>query len=55
MRRGEMTVMLEDVGYILGLPTFGEPLVGNLMSNPKTHFTRYWFEPLTDNDVKLAW
>ena len=55
MRQGEMTITLEDVGYILGLPTFGEPLVGNPMNSPKAYFARNWFERLTDEEVSLGW
>ncbi|KAK1386419.1 hypothetical protein POM88_014597 [Heracleum sosnowskyi] len=54
MRQGEMTVTLQDVHYILGLPTTGHPLVGAAIHNPKAYFTRNWFEDLTDPEIDLA-
>ena len=54
MRPGELTVTLEDVGYILGLPIFGEALSGGLIDGRKNYFGKNWFEPLSDNDVKDA-
>ena len=54
MRRGEITVTLEDVGYILGLPVHGRPLVGDDIDNQKDYFRRYWFEELSTADVDLA-
>lgn len=54
MRQGEMTVTLEDVGYILGLPTNGSPLVGGAIRSPRSYFARNWFEDLTEDVVKEA-
>ncbi|XP_063936158.1 protein MAIN-LIKE 1-like [Daucus carota subsp. sativus] len=55
MRRGEMTITLEDVGYILGLPILGQPLAGPAIQNPASWFKKYWFEPLSDEDFEAAW
>nr|XP_017217396.1 PREDICTED: uncharacterized protein LOC108194972 [Daucus carota subsp. sativus] len=54
MRQGEMTVTLEDVGYILGLPIHGRPLVGDVIDNQKDFFRRNWFEELSTADVDSA-
>ena len=54
MRQGEMTVTLEDVGYILGLPTQGEALTGGVIENRAAYFAENWFEPLTDEQVNDA-
>ena len=54
MRQGEMTVTLEDVGYILGLPIHGRPLVGDAIDNQKDFFRRNWFEELSAADVESA-
>ena len=52
MRQGEMTVTLEDVGYILGLPVVGRPLVGDGIDGNQSYFERAWFEKLTPQQVK---
>ncbi|XP_063948066.1 protein MAIN-LIKE 1-like [Daucus carota subsp. sativus] len=52
MRQGEMTVTLEDVGYILGLPVVGRPLVGDGIDGNQSYFERAWFEELTPHQVK---
>ncbi|XP_063936184.1 protein MAIN-LIKE 1-like [Daucus carota subsp. sativus] len=54
MRQGEMTVTLEDVGYILGLPIHGRSLVGDAIDNQKDFFQRNWFEELSTADVDPA-
>ena len=54
MRRGEMTVTLQDVGYILGLPLIGMPIVGDGADTSIEYFARNWFEPLDDAEVKRA-
>ncbi|XP_074327243.1 uncharacterized protein LOC141665159 [Apium graveolens] len=55
MRQGEMTVTLEDVGYILGLLVVGHPLVGDGLDSALGYFARHWFEPLDEEEVKVAW
>nr|XP_017256347.1 PREDICTED: serine/threonine-protein phosphatase 7 long form homolog [Daucus carota subsp. sativus] len=52
MRQGEMTVTLEDVGYILGLPVMGRPFVGDGIDGNQSYFERAWFEELTPEQVK---
>lgn len=54
MKQGEMTVTLEDVGYITGLPCFGQVLTCGEMDHKGDYFRDNWFEPLTDQDVKDA-
>lgn len=49
-----MTVTLEDVGYILGLPITGRPIVGDDISSTKGFFARNWFEPLTNGQVEVV-
>ena len=42
MRQGEMTVTLEDIGYILGLPVFGETLSCGHMESRREFFKHNW-------------
>ena len=55
MRQGEMTVTLEDVGYILGLHVVGRPVFGDGIDGNKTYFIRNWFEELTTEQVEQAY
>ena len=55
MRRGEMTITLQDVGYVLGLPILGQPLGGLAIQCPGSWFRKYWFEPLSDEDYEESW
>ncbi|XP_017239762.1 protein MAIN-LIKE 1-like [Daucus carota subsp. sativus] len=52
MRHGEMTVTLEDVGYILGLPVVGRPVVRDGIDGNQSYFESAWFEELTPEQVK---
>ena len=49
-----MTVTLEDVGYILGLPVVGRPVIGDGIDGNKPYFVRNWFEELTTEQVEQA-
>lgn len=52
--KGEITVTLEDVGYILVLPITGRPIVGDGISSTRDFFARNWFESLTYEQVELV-
>ena len=39
-----MTITLEDVGYILGLPVLGQPLAGHAIQSPKVWFRKSLLE-----------
>ena len=53
-RQGEMTVTLEDVGFILGVPVQGDALTCGVIENKAAYFANNWFEPLTEEEVKEA-
>ena len=53
MRQGEMTVTLEDVGYLLVLHVQGRLIVGDDSDSNKRFFARNWFE-LPIEQVELA-
>lgn len=54
MRHREMTVILEDVGFILRLPTTGRLIVGDDIYSRRRYFARNWCEPLTNQQVNEA-
>ncbi|XP_063936210.1 protein MAIN-LIKE 1-like [Daucus carota subsp. sativus] len=55
MRQGEMTITLQDVSYILGLPILGQALGGPAIQCPASWFRRFWFEELSDEDYEAGW
>ncbi|KAL8125379.1 hypothetical protein AgCh_012895 [Apium graveolens] len=53
-RQGEMTVTLEDVGFILGLSVQGDALTCGVIENKAEYSANNWFEPLIEEEVKEA-
>ncbi|KAL8102798.1 hypothetical protein AgCh_027358 [Apium graveolens] len=47
-----MTVILEDVSYILGIPVAGLLIVGDGLESGLGYFAKHWFEPLDEEEGK---
>ncbi|KAL8118217.1 hypothetical protein AgCh_015940 [Apium graveolens] len=62
--QGKMTVTLDDVSFILGLPIQRDALTCRVIENKARYFVNNWFETLTEenveealyqNNIKLSW